>query len=91
MTALSFSYIIMTLMIKSLVSHHGLLISFLNGVTSNLTVTIVLWWLPLKCHIETPRIENLKSLWGPREIYRWEISFQSLTVTFYYQDLIDCC
>lgn len=43
-------------------SHHGFLVGFLDGVTCDLTVTVVLWRLPLQCNIETPDINDLQSL-----------------------------
>lgn len=54
-------------------SHHGLLVSFLNGVTGDFTVPVVLRWFPLKCYIEAPDIHNLQSHRRPWEIYRGEV------------------
>lgn len=56
----------------SFAAHHGLLVSFLNGVTGDFRVAVVLWRLPLECHIEAPDIHDLQGLRGPRQIYRGE-------------------
>lgn len=39
-------------------AHHGLLISFLYYVTPDFCVAIILGWLPLQSHTETPRISD---------------------------------
>ena len=39
-------------------AHHGLLVSFLYCVTQDLCVTIILGWLPLQNHIETPCLSD---------------------------------
>lgn len=39
-------------------AHHGLLVSFLYSVTPDLSIAIVLGWLPLQSHIETPSLND---------------------------------
>lgn len=50
-------------------SHHGLLVSLLNGVAGDLAVPVVLGRLPLQRHVESPNVDDLQHLRGPREIY----------------------
>lgn len=58
---------------KCVKSHHGLLVSLLNTVACDFTVTVVFRWLPLQCHIEAPDIHNLQTLGRPWKICRGEI------------------
>lgn len=69
------------------VSHHCFLVGLLNGVPRYFTVSVVLWWLPLQCNIESPNIHNLQSLRGAWEIYRGEIR---VTVCWLNQSIKEC-
>lgn len=39
-------------------AHHGLLVSFLYSITPDLCIAIILGWLPLQSHIETPSLND---------------------------------
>lgn len=51
-------------------AHHGLLVRFLDRVTADLRVAVILWWLPLQGHIETPRLHDLNVLGRARLVCR---------------------
>ena len=51
-------------------AHHGLLVRFLDRVTADLRVAVILWRLPLQSHIETPCLCDLNVLGRARLVCR---------------------
>lgn len=58
-----------------MLSHHCLLVGFLNGVTRYVTVAVIFRWLPLQGHIKAPHIHNLQGFRGSWEIYTGEKNY----------------